>query len=156
VGCTSDHEVMDVVVAPALEIDVARAQLERALPPGIKLRSIEPVALHAPALQTQLLSTEFEIVIEDAAAIAALPDRVREFWAATEVVRDRRGKVYNLRPLVQSLSIEVEPDRAVIRSSLQATESGTGRPDELIAALGVDPATTQIKRINLIFLDKTS
>ena len=156
VGCTSDHEVMDVVVSPALEIDVARAQLERALPPGIKLRSIESVALNAPALQTQLLSTEFEIIVEDAAVIAALPDRVREFQNATEVLRERRGKSYNLRPLVQSLSIEAEPDRAVIRSSLQATESGTGRPDELIAALGADPATAQIKRINLIFLDKTS
>ena len=156
VGCTSDHEVMDAVLAPALEIDEARARLERALPSGIRLRSIEPVALNAPALQTQLLSTEFEIIVEDTAAIAALPDRVREFQSATEVMRERRGKTYNLRPLVQSLSIEVEPDRAVIRSSLQGTESGTGLPDELIAALGVDPATTQIKRINLIFLDKTT
>jgi radical SAM-linked protein len=156
VGCTSEHEVMDAVLSPALEIEAARARLERALPPGIKLRSIEPVVLNAPALQTQLLSTEFEIVVEEPAAIAALPDRVREFCEATEVMRERRGKTYNLRPLVQSLAIEVEPDRAVIRSSLQGTESGTGRPDELIAALGVDPATTQIKRINLIFLDKTT
>ncbi len=156
VGCTSDHEVMDAVLSPPLEIDEARARLARALPPGIKLRSIEPVELHAPALQTQLLSTEFEITIEDPAAIAALPDRVREFWAATEVLRERRGKTYNLRPLVQSLSIDVTPDRAVIRSSLQGTESGTGRPDELIAALGVEPATAKIKRIALVFLDKTT
>jgi len=153
VGCTSDHEVMDVVLSPALAIDVARAQLARALPPGIQLRSIEPVALKAPALQVQLLATEFEIVVEDVAAIAGLPDRGRAFWAATEVARERRGKTYNLRALVQSLAIAVEPDRAVIRSRLQATESGTGRPDELIAALGVDPATTQIKRIRLIFID---
>lgn len=153
VGCTSDHEVMDMVLAPALAIDVARAQLEHALPPGIKLRSIEAAPLKAPALQAQLLATEFEIVVDDVAAIAALPDRVRAFWAATEVLRERRGKTYNLRPLVQALSIEAGPDRAVIRSSLQATEGGTGRPDELIAALGVDPATTQIKRIRLSFID---
>lgn len=156
VGCTSDHEVMDMVLSPALEIDRARQQLARALPPGIKLLSIEAVPLNAPALQVQLLSTEFEIVVDDAAAIAALPDRVCALWASTEVLRERRGKAYNLRPLVQALSIEPGPDRAVIRSSLQATEGGTGRPDELIAALGVDPATTQIKRIRLIFLDKTS
>ena len=72
VGCTSEHEVMDAVLSPALEIDDARARLERALPPGIKLRSIEAVALNAPALQTQLLSTEFEISVEDPAAMAAL------------------------------------------------------------------------------------
>lgn len=156
VGCTSEQEVMDAVLSPTLPLAEARARLERALPPGIKLRSIEPVALYGPALQTLLLSTEFEIVIEDPAAIAVLPDRVRDFNAATEVMRDRRGKAYNLRPLVHSLTIDVQPDRAVIRSSLQATEGGTGRPDELIAALGVDPATTKIKRIALTFLDKTS
>ncbi len=110
VGCTSDQEVMDAVLSPVLPIDDARARLERALPPGIKLRSIEPVALHARALQTQLLSTEFEIIVEEPTAIAALPDRVREFWAAPEVMRDRRGKAYNLRPLVQSLSINIDPD----------------------------------------------
>jgi radical SAM-linked protein len=155
VGCTSDHEVMDVVLSPPLAIDEARAQLARALPPGIKLRSIEPVELHAPALQTQLLSTEFEIVVEDPADIAALPDRVRDFNAAAEVLRERRGKIYNLRPLVQLLSIDVEPGRAVIRSRLQGTAGGTGRPDELLAALGVDPAAAKIKRTALIFLDKT-
>jgi radical SAM-linked protein len=156
VGCTSDHEVLDMMLAPALEIEVARAQLERALPPGIKLRLIEAVPLKAPALQAQLLAADFEIVVEEAAAITALPDRVRAFWAATGVARERRGKPYNLRPLVQSLTIEPGPDRAVIRSRLQATEGGTGRPDELIAALGVDPTTTQIKRRRLIFIDKTS
>ena len=142
-----------MVLTPALEIDVARTQLERALPPGIKLLSIEAAPLKAPALQTQLLATEFEIVGDDVAAIGALPDQVRALWASTEVLRERRGKAYNLRPLVQALTIETGPDRAVIRSSLQATEGGTGRPDELIAALGIDPATTQIKRIRLIFID---
>jgi radical SAM-linked protein len=156
VGGVSDHEVMDMVLSPALEIEVVCAQLEQALPPGIKLRSIETVPLKAPALQAQLLAADFEIVVEEAAAIAALPDRVRALWASTEVRRERRGKTYNLRPLVQSLTIEPGSDRAVIRSRLQATEGGTGRPDELLAALGVDPATTQIKRIRLIFIDKTS
>jgi radical SAM-linked protein len=153
VGCTSEHEVMDLVLSPALEIEVARAQLERALPPGITLRSIEAVPLKAPALQAQLLAADFEIVVEAAAASAALPDRVRAFWAATEVARERRGKTYNLRALVQALTLEPEPERAVIRSRLQATEGGTGRPDELIAALGIDPAAAQIRRLRLIFID---
>jgi hypothetical protein len=85
------------------------------------------------------------------------------------VIRDRRGKVYNLRPLVQALSVEPvhalsaeqgragRADRAaVIRSRLQATPEGTGRPDELAAALGLDPATVKIKRTKLLFLDKTN
>jgi hypothetical protein len=39
---------------------------------------------------------------------------------------------------------------------LQATPEGTGRPDELAAALGLDPAAVKIKRTKLIFLDNYS
>jgi hypothetical protein len=82
---------------------------------------------------------------------------VPQFIEATEIMRERRGKPYNLRPLVQTLTIEPGgADRVVIRSRLQATQEGTGRPDELAAALGLDPVAVKIKRTQLIFLDKTN
>jgi radical SAM-linked protein len=158
VGCTSDHEELDMVLSPPCAIDAVKTQLAQALPPGMKVISIAEVPLGAPALQMQLAAAEFEITVEDEEAIRPLSDRVAQFLAATEVMRDRRGKVYNLRPLVQTLSIEpARVDRVVIvRSRLQATPEGTGRPDELAAALGLDPAAVKIKRTKLIFLDKTN
>jgi len=158
VGCTSDHEELDMVLSPPCAIDEVKTNLDRVMPPGMKLISIEEMPLNAPALQVQLQAAEFEITVEDGGAIKLLPERIAQFLAAAEVMRDRRGKVYNLRPLVQTLSIEPGgADRAaVIRSRLQATEAGTGRPDELAAALGLDPATAKIKRTKLLFLDKTN
>jgi radical SAM-linked protein len=158
VGCTSDHEELDMVLSPPCVIDEVKAQLDRVMPPGMKVVSIEEMALNAPALQVQLQAAEFEIAVEGEETIGLLPERVAQFLVATEVMRDRRGKVYNLRPLVQALSIEpASSDWAVvIRSRLQATEAGTGRPDELAAALGLDPATVKIKRTKLLFLDKTN
>jgi radical SAM-linked protein len=158
VGCTSDHEELDMVLSPPCAINEVKARLDRALPPGMKVIAIEEVPLNAPALQMQLAAAEFEITVEDGEAVESLSERVPQFLAATEVMRDRRGKVYNLRPLVQALSIKLaQANRAaVIRSRLQATPEGTGRPDELAAALGLDPATIKIKRTKLIFLDKTS
>ncbi len=158
VGCTSDHEELDMVLSPPRAIEEVRANLNGVMPPGMNVVSIEAMALNAPALQMQLQAAEFEITVADAATIDLLPERVTQFLAATEVLRDRRGKVYNLRPLVQTLAIEPgKADRTVvIRSRLQATEAGTGRPDELAAALGLDPATVKIKRTKLVFLDKTN
>jgi hypothetical protein len=123
----------------------------------MKVISIAEMVYHAPALQMQLIATEFEITVEGAETIGLLNERVAQFSAATEIMRERRGKPYNLRPLVQTLTLELtSADRVVIRSRLQATQEGTGRPDELAAALGLDPATVKIKRTKLIFLDKTS
>ncbi len=152
VGCTSDHEELDMVLSPACDIADVQARLDHALPTGMKVISIREVPYSAPALQAQLIATEFEITVEGVDAIAGLNDRVAEFLAATEIMRERRGKPYNLRPLVQALTIEPGgADRVVIRSRLQATEAGTGRPDELAAALGLDPSTVKIKRTNLIY-----
>jgi hypothetical protein len=147
-----------MVLSPACVIDDVKAQLDRALPVGMKVVSITEIPYSAPALQMQLIATEFEITVEGVEVIGLVNDRVPQFIAATEVMRERRGKPYNLRPLVQTLTIEpVSADRAVvIRSRLQATQEGTGRPDELAAALGLDPATVHIKRTQLIFLDKTN
>jgi radical SAM-linked protein len=160
VGCTSDHEELDLVLSPACVIDAVKTQLDRALPPGMKVISIAELPLNAPALQMQLIATEFEITVEGAETIGLLNEHVQQFNAAQEVRRDRRGKPYNLRPLVQRLAIEPahagRADRVVVRSRLQATQEGTGRPDELAAALGLDPATVKIKRTQLIFLDKTT
>jgi radical SAM-linked protein len=157
VGCTSDHEELDMVLSPACVIADVKAQLERALPAGMKVVAITEMPYSAPALQIQLIATEFEITVEGAETIASLSERVAQFIAATEVMRERRGKPYNLRPLVQLLTIEPgQGDRVVIRSRLQATQAGTGRPDELAAALGLDPAAVKIKRTELIFLDKTN
>ena len=154
VGCTSDHEEFDMVLSPPCVIGEVHAQLDRALPPGMKVISIEAMPLNAPALQMQLAAAEFEIAVEGEAALE-LPERVPQFVAAAEVVRDRRGKVYNLRPLVQTLSLETARSgrTAVLRVRLQASAEGTGRPDELAAALGLDPATVKIKRTKLIFFD---
>ena len=157
VGCTSDHEELDLVLSPACAIDDVKTQLDRALPPGMKVISIAELPLKAPALQMQLIATEFEITVEGAETIGLLSERVPQFIHATEVMRDRRGKLYNLRPLVQTLTLEpAQAEQVVLRSRLQATQEGTGRPDELAAALGLDPATVKIKRTQLIFLDKTT
>lgn len=155
VGCVSDCEIMDMVLEGG-GIDAVNEQLQRALPPGITLISIEEVPLNAPALQVQLAAAEYEITLGPDQPIELLAARAREFLSADEVIRSRRGKPYNLRPLVQSLEIAAEADRVVLRARLQATEGGTGRPDELIAALGADPATAHIRRTGLFFLDKTT
>jgi radical SAM-linked protein len=155
VGCTSDHEELDMVLSPPCAIDDVKTQLNRALPPGIKVVSIAEMPLNAPALQMLLNAAEFEITVEDEETIELWHERVSQFMAATEIMRDRRGKVYNLRPLVQTLALEsAQADRdIIIRARLQANAEGTGRPDELAAALGLDPSIVKIKRTKLIFLD---
>jgi radical SAM-linked protein len=156
-GCTSEHEVMDVVLDRACDLIEAAQNLKRALPPGMQLRSIEEAPLRDPALQVQVVASEYSVPLEESISIDAIADRVQAITEAVEVNRERRGRVYNLRPLIQALSIERDAnDRPLIRMRLQTTNTGNGRPDEVLEAIGLNPNEVRIHRTQLFFLDKTA
>jgi radical SAM-linked protein len=104
-GCTSEYEVLDFVLSPICDVSEVAVRLKRALPPGMQVTSLEEVPLKSPALQTQVLASEYTISVEPG-SFEQLTDRGQALLAATEVLRDRRGKAYNFRPLVHALTVE--------------------------------------------------
>ena len=150
VGCTSDQEVFDVVLSPPCDVPEARARLERAVPAGIRVVDVAEVPYSAPALPTLTRESEFVAVVPDAAGDEARA-RVRAALAAPSIERMRRDKAYDLRPLILDLWVEASEGGAIgIGMRLTAQESATGRPDEVISALGWDPARARIHRRRLV------
>ena len=68
-------------------------------------------------------------------------------------MRERRGKSYDLRPLVLSLQVKgASGASAQIAMRLKAdAKAGTGRPDEMLSALGWGDALAQVHRRKLGF-----
>jgi hypothetical protein len=77
------------------------------------------------------------------------------------ILRERRGKTYDLRPLLEELSIlesdselseqERAPAIQRIHMRLAAREGATGRPEEVLDMLGIAFEGTRIERTRLIF-----
>jgi hypothetical protein len=66
--------------------------------------------------------------------------------------RERRGKSYDLRPLIEMLSVVTQPDGKVwLRTTLAARNGATGRPDEVLVALDLEPESARVERTRLIF-----
>jgi hypothetical protein len=63
--------------------------------------------------------------------------------------RERRGKFYDLRPLVEVLTVDTET--STLQMKLTAREGATGRPDEVLTALGIEPEYARVERTRLIF-----
>jgi len=150
-GFTSQHEILDAWIEQDLPTSQILEQLQPALPPGLQITQIESTDLHAPALQTMLDASEFEITFLE--PIPELDERVRDLLTASSLPRRKRDKDYDLRPLIQALELlpatETGLQRLFVRLSAQA--SATGRPEELIEALGVDPTLTRVQRVRLVF-----
>lgn len=127
------------------------ARIRAAAPPGLEISQAEIIPLQAPALQTQVLAAEYTAAPLDALEPQALAQAIEELLGKDTLPRERRGKIYDLRPLIYKLELsQPESARPVIAMSLAAREGATGRPDEVLAAMGLEPADFRIERISLI------
>jgi radical SAM-linked protein len=149
-GFTSECELADLWLEAELPIQQAAAALEGALPPGIYICTVEKVDLLSPALQTQVRSAAYTLTLLD--PITDLEERVQTLLSAEALPRVRRGKTYDLRPLIEALEPLPEPanGKPQLRVLLAAREGATGRPEEVAAALRIEPTAVRYHRVALI------
>ncbi len=150
-GFTSGDEIVDIWLEQELDLNEIQAAVQQAAPPGIRIIQIEEVETHVPTLQAQLESSEFTITFLD-----PLPDldaRLEQLLSSDSLRRERRGKSYDLRQLIQN--IQRLPDdnqgRQRLRVQLIAQEGATGRPEEIILTLGGNPEAARVHREKLVF-----
>lgn len=149
-GFTSDSELADIWLEEEMDPEQARRQLAEKMPPGLVLHEMWEVPLSAPAMQASTVEATYVAEIE-AASGAALKRRLREFKSAESVARERRGKEYDLRPLVLDLELgEGEDDALLLKMRLTLLPGKTGRPDEVLDQLGLDPLGQRVHRTEIV------
>jgi hypothetical protein len=126
-------------------------KLTPVLPYGIDIHAVTEVALNAPALQSQVVAADYLVILMD--KINDLEFRVQKFLKETSIIRQRRGRSYDLRPLVESLEVlptqPSEFQQLTLRLSLRPGASG--RPEEVLLAIGIDPSSARNQRTTLHF-----
>ena len=149
-GFTGENELVDVWLENSIEIDQIYFLLQKSLPPGIIIRDIQKIDPHQPSLQSTLESLEYLITLLKNEN--SLTTRIEELVNTSQIIRNWRGKEYNLRPLIHH--IEVIPldtfGRQRILLRLAAKEGATGRPEEVVSALDINPLSVRIHRLRLL------
>ncbi len=150
-GFTSSAEIVDIYLEQVSDLSEILDSLNQAAPPGIRIEQILEVEASLPALQATLESSEYEITLLE--HLPELAERVNELLKTSELIRQRQGKTYNLRPLIHELRlVSPDPDGCQRMIALLAARNGaTGRPEEVILALGGDPTAARVHRSRLNF-----
>lgn len=148
-GFSSRCEVLDMRLERDIPLEGLKDTLQTTLPSGIRVLSIEQVDDRAPALQTQVVSAEYEVHLTEPVDGSDLKRRVDSVMEAESIIRTRRGKEYDLRPLIEKLEM---PSEGKIDMKLSAREGATGRPEEVLDELGIAFEETRIERTRLNFL----
>jgi len=149
-GFTSDCELIDAWLENVIELSQINLAITAVLPPGLRLHRIERVDLHTPALQTQVTSSTYIITFLD--LIPDLFERVHKIVKSEHLYRVRREKSYDLRPLIEEISLLPEGERGAqkLHLRLSVRESATGRPEEVLDELGIKYENTHVHREALI------
>ena len=153
-GFSSRAEVLDVRLIEEIPVDEISLRLKDNLPADIQVTNVESVDERAPALQTQVLSATYEVHLTEPVQGSDLTRKIEGLMMSETLPRERRGKFYDLRPLIEMLNLVTEADGNVwLRMTLAARDAATGRPEEVLNALGIEPEYTRVERTKLIFLE---
>ena len=148
-GCTSGGDLLDVESTEAVAAADFIAALRSAAPPGLTLEATEEVDLGGPKLQKLIQSSKYQVVL-GMDTPSDLASRIDGLVASESLPRTRKGKGYDLRPLIERLELTGESERPKLRMQLAARSGATGRPDEVLLALDLDPTSLVPHRTRLI------
>ncbi len=163
VGITGARELLDFTLSPAVPLPALRQRLQAKLAPGVTLVEVEELAEKPASLQGLLIGADYSIVIYAAPGEidpALLVQRIDEFLAEETIwrQRERKGAIYsyNLRPLIFDLrytgyDAAGEEHRIFLR--VQQRAGATGRPDEVVDALGFDDFARTLRRDRIYLAD---
>lgn len=154
VGFTGNAELADVFLDRIVDPADFLARLAAAMPGGIRPLRAEPVSRELPSLQSQVCGADYRVEVDTPEPPEAFAARLDAFLARPDAWRERRkGKEvarYDLRPLVLVLCYVGPIDlRQAFEVSMRVEPGATGRPDELLAELGLESALRRIMRLSL-------
>lgn len=150
IGVTSECELFDAWLTDRLEGDFPAGwivRLQQHAAAGLPIYALQEVPIKAPSLPQQVHSAEY-VLTPRVPEIdgAALQDRAQALLAQAHIERAGHKRPYDLRPLILDLRLD---DAGRLIALLKTGERGNGRPDELLAALGLTFEQVSVHRRRL-------
>lgn len=150
-GFVSDDELLDFWMDEPCPLEAIQTQLVASAPPGLEIRLVQQIELSEDALQVKMKASEFTVTFYDAPEIGEIGLKVAHLLGLEEITKSRRNKTYDLRPLILDLAVITHPSgEAGLWMRLQAEPSATGRPDDVLDALGYPNTAYLVRRTRLI------
>jgi len=159
IGVTSEAELIDIFCTKWVSPHWFTAAVNRQLPPGIKVEQAYPIDLKQPSLQSQVRYAEYKVEVETEKEPKDIESGLSSLLAADHLPwqhrRDTGIRSYDLRALIDNLwLIDCRQQYCTIGMKLRCDDSGSGRPEQVTAALGFTNHPQLIHRTKLIL--KTS
>jgi radical SAM-linked protein len=160
VGVTSTGELLDVYLSQRVTPYNFIKTVSQQLPAGIAMREVREVGLGLPSLQSQVRWSEYQVDVSTDRSREEVQAALAQLLAAESLPwkhqRDKEVRRYDLRSLVHDLWLESLADGlCTLGMRLRTDSQGSGRAEQVAAALGFSEPPLRIERSKLI-LEETS
>ena len=155
VGITGENEFMDMVVTRAISFHWFMNSVNQQLPQGLEILEVYPIAPSIPSLQSQVRFAQFRVEITTNKSREEIETAVDRLLSLETLPwhheRDTGRRDYDLRVLIEDITInECINGNCVLEMKLRCDESGSGRPEQVVYALGFNEYPKSIERSSLI------
>jgi radical SAM-linked protein len=159
-GVTSEAELMDIVIVKGVAPQFFVSALNQQLPQGLKVGKVFPISADLPSLQSQINQAEYRVELETTSGPEDIKSAINNLLALEHLpwqhLRDTGPHQYDLRKLIDDLIvIDWGTSIGSLSMRLQCNSQGSGRPEQVAAALGFKKRPRSIHRTQLILLSKT-
>lgn len=139
-GIAAEHELAEVFLAQRVPAWRMREAVDGRLPDGWSLIDVFDVWVGGPPLAGRVVAADYRIELAEGVDPEPLARAALALLDATRLVRVRpkgdTSVTYDLRALLVDASIDTEGPRLLVRARTRMhPELGTGRPEEVVAAL---------------------
>jgi radical SAM-linked protein len=158
-GVTSEAELMDVFLDKWSSPHAFSTAVGRQLPRGIEILQAYNIAPVLPSLQSLVRFAEYAVTVATDRAGTDIEDAVGSLLALEslpwEHQRDTGPRRYDLRKLIDDVWVAgVGDGRCTLGMRLRCDSSGSGRPEQVAAALGFKNYPDSIHRTRLLLHSK--
>jgi radical SAM-linked protein len=155
IGVTSEAELMDLVVKKTVSPLFFMQNTKPQLPQGMEVLEIEQVSLTAPSLQSQARFIDYRVSDRSERTADEIRRAVNTTLQAEKLpwqhMRDTGPRHYDLRPLIEDLWLEAWQDHTfTLGMRLRCDAQGTGRPEQVTAAMGLTDHPGLVHRTKII------
>jgi radical SAM-linked protein len=152
-GFTSSCEIVEFWLNRNLDLSEIELSLQEAIPPGIEITKVAEIDPNVSKIPNLVKSADYYVELFD--PVPDLDLRISKIIAAESLPRERRNKCYDLRPLIEDIKITSTIDGIhSLMMKLAARNGATGRPEEVLRALEIDPNSARVHRNMLYFFNE--
>jgi radical SAM-linked protein len=155
VGVTSEAELMDVFISKWISPPWFTSTVNQQLPSGVSIIGVYQVTLTLLSLQSQVRWAEYKVQVEARKELKEIEGAISHLLSLESLPwhhqRDTGERSYDLRALIDKIWLsELHEPYATIGMRLRCDGSGSGRPEQVILALGLTYYPQSIHRTRLV------